>query len=388
MKKNALLAIGSGIVGGATVALAVAVFGLSSSSGTTTIEGTRDPGSTLSTIADGGPMSAREIYKRDAPGVVFIRANVVRAATDPWGFDESQSGVSTGSGFVIDDSGLILTNAHVVSGASSIEVKFDDKLTAPARVLGRDESTDIALLKVDPKGLDLHPLRLGDSEALQVGDPTLAIGNPFALERTLTTGVVSALKRTIKAPNGFEIDGVIQTDAAINPGNSGGPLINSGGEVVGINSQIETGGGSEGNVGIGFAVPIATAKKILPQLQAGKRVERGWLGISTTTIDRSLSPLRLPSDFGALVQETLPGGPAAKAGIRAGNREVTISGSRITVGGDVIVAVDGREVKTSDDLQREIAGAKPGETIELTIKRGSETRKVEVKLGKRPESNR
>lgn len=387
MKKNGLFALTGGLAGGALVAIAVSLFGL----GSKTVVETAQPDGTFSArtaVADGDSLSAREIYRRDSKGVVFIKANVVRPATDPWGFDNSQSGVSTGSGFVISDKGLILTNAHVVNGASSIQVSFDDKTTASARVLGRDESTDIALLKVDPEGLSLHPLKLGDSNGLQVGDPTLAIGNPFGLERTLTTGVVSALKRTIKAPNGFEIDGVIQTDAAINPGNSGGPLINSAGEVVGINSQIQTGGGGEGNVGIGFAVPIGTAKRILPQLEAGKRVERGWLGVSTATIDKSLEPLKLPSDYGALVQTTVPGGPAAKAGIKAGDREVTISGTPIAVGGDVIIAVNGRKVATADDLQREIAGAKPGAELEVTLKNSSSTRKVEVKLGKRPESSR
>ena len=389
MKTNSLFALIGGLAGGAVVAVSVGVFGL----GSTTVVQTGDRagagfGGRTEVVSKTEGLSARDIYKNDSPGVVFIKANVVQQGSDPWGFQQQQSGVATGSGFVIDDKGLILTNAHVVSGASSIEVTFDDKKSASARVLGRDESTDIALLKIDTKGLSLHPLKLGSSDGLQVGDPTLVIGNPFGLERTLTTGVVSALRRTINAPNGFRIDGVIQTDAAINPGNSGGPLINSSGEVVGINSQIETGGGGNGNVGIGFAVPIDTARKILPQLEQGKRVERGWLGVETATVDANLSFLKLPADHGALVQKVVPGSPAAKAGVRGGNREISVAGSSIAVGGDLIVKVNGKDVRSSDDLQAAIGGAKPGEKVTLTVKRPNETRDIKVTLGNRPESNR
>ena len=200
-----------------------------------------------------GGLTPRDIYKRDAPGVVFIRAQVVESAPSPFdfGFPQEQRGEATGSGFVIDKKGTILTNAHVVSGATRVTVQFADKQAVDAKVLGRDESSDLAVLKVDPDGHDLTPLALGSSRGVQVGDPTIAIGNPFGLERTLTTGVVSATKRTIQAPDGFEIDGVIQTDAAINPGNSGGPLLDAAGRVIGINSQIETGGNGNGNIGIG-----------------------------------------------------------------------------------------------------------------------------------------
>ena len=205
----------------------------------------------------------------------------------------------------------------MIDDAVKVTVQLADKKTVDAKVVGKDTSTDLALLKVDPDGLDLTPLPLGSSKDVQVGDPVVAIGNPFGLDRTLTTGVVSALQRQISAPNGFAIDNVIQTDAAINPGNSGGPLIDAAGRVIGINSQIETGGGgSGGNVGIGFAVPIDTAKRILPQLEKAGKVERAYLGITTLTIDGSLSSSTCPSTAGALVQSVQTGSPAEKAGIR------------------------------------------------------------------------
>ena len=213
----------------------------------------------------------------------------------------------------------------------------------------------------------------------------MAIGNPFNLDRTLTTGVVSALQRRIAAPNGFQISDVIQTDAAINPGNSGGPLLNTAGEVIGVNSKIETGGsGSSGNVGIGFAVPINTAKSILPALSQGRRVERGWLGVESTTVDASLSSLRLSSGYGALVQRVVPKSPAAAAGIRGGSRQRTTGGQQILVGGDIIIAAGGHEIRTSDDLAAVIAGDKPGTKVPMKVRRGKETITLNVTLGVRP----
>src|SRR3954447_15367433 len=205
-------------------------------------------------------LTARDIYKHAAPGVVYVRARSVEETQSPFEiFPRQQENVSTGSGFVLDDTGHILTNAHVVASSLDVRVSFSDHRTVVARVIGKDADTDLAVLAVDPRGLKLHPLTLGDSKAVRVGDPTVAIGNPFGLERTLTTGVVSALQRRITAPSGFAIDDVIQTDAAINPGNSGGPLLDATGRVIGVNSQIATGGdGSSGSVGIGFAVPAAT----------------------------------------------------------------------------------------------------------------------------------
>jgi S1-C subfamily serine protease len=331
-------------------------------------------------------LTPREIYKRDAPGVVFIRAQVVERSSSPFdfGFPQEQRGEATGSGFVTDRDGTILTNAHVVAGATHVTVQFADKKVRDARILGRDESTDLAVLKVDAPGNELTPLALGSSAGVQVGDPTIAIGNPFGLERTLTTGVVSATRRTIQAPDGFEIDGVIQTDAAINPGNSGGPLLDATGRVVGINSQIETGGSGGGNVGIGFAVPIDTAKRIVPQLKSDGRVDRGFLGVQSITVDKTLQALNLPADSGALVQTVTPGSPAAKAGIRGGDIAAQLGDQAIRLGGDIVTAVDGHAVRTKDDLASAIGGRKKGDKVEFELFRDGHERTIEVELAARP----
>jgi S1-C subfamily serine protease len=334
-------------------------------------------------------LTARDIYKRDAPGVVYIKAQVVQRTQSPFdfGLPQEQQGTATGSGFVLDKDGTILTNAHVINGARKVTVQFADKQQADAKVLGKDESTDLALLKVDPANLKLVPLALGTSSTVQVGDPAVAIGNPFGLERTLTTGVISAVHRPIQAPNGFQIDDAIQTDAPINPGNSGGPLIDATGKVIGINSQIETGGSGNGNVGIGFAVPIDTAKRYIPQLKKEGRVDRGYLGVSTTTIDKALqSSLNLRVDQGALVQSVTPGSPADKAGIRAGDISATVDGNPIQLGGDIITEVDGKAIRSNEDLTAAVAGRKQGDKVTVTIVRGDKERTVAVTLGDRPAS--
>jgi S1-C subfamily serine protease len=333
-------------------------------------------------------LTARDIYKRDAPGVVYIKAEVVQRTQSPFdfGLPQEQQGTATGSGFVLDKDGTILTNAHVINGAHKVTVQFADKQQADAKVLGKDESTDLALLKVDPANLKLVPLALGTSRNVQVGDPAVAIGNPFGLERTLTTGVISAVHRPIQAPNGFQIDDAIQTDAPINPGNSGGPLIDATGKVIGINSQIETGGSGNGNVGIGFAIPIDTAKRYIPELKKSGRVDRGYLGVSTTTIDKSLQGLNLPVEHGALVQSVTPGSPADKAGIRAGDISATLDGDPIQLGGDIITEVDGKPIRSNEDLTAAIAGRKQGDKVKVTLMRGGKEKTVEVTLGDRPAS--
>jgi S1-C subfamily serine protease len=335
--------------------------------------------------AGDGALTPRDIYRRYAPGVVFVRAEVVRQSTSPFDLaPQEQRGEATGSGFVIDKTGEILTNAHVVEDASAIEVQFADKSSAKARVVGRDVSTDLALLKVDPEGLKLDPLPLGSSRNVQVGDPTIAIGNPFGLDRTLTTGVVSALQRRIQAPNGFEINDVIQTDAAINPGNSGGPLIDATGRVIGINSQIETGGGGRGNVGIGFAVPIDTAKRILPELESKGKVERAYLGIQSLTVDGSLAALNLPAKQGALIQVVQPGSPADKAGLKAGSISAQVQGSPLVIGGDIITRVDGKEVKRAEDVVSLVGAKRAGDKVKIEVLRGTKRKVVEVTLAPRP----
>jgi S1-C subfamily serine protease len=377
--------LASAALGAGAAIGAVEAFSLGGRTSTTTIVEQAPLTGARTTASDGG-LTARDIYKRDAPGVVFIRAQVVQRDSSPFNFGTPQRGEATGSGFVIDNNGTIITNAHVIDGATKVTVQFANTRSVGARVVGRDVSTDIAVLSVDPSGLDLHPLALGDSSTIQVGDPTIAIGNPFGLERTLTTGVVSAVQRRIQAPNGFTIEGVIQTDAAINPGNSGGPLLDAAGRVIGINSQIETGGSGNGNIGIGFAVPINTAKRIIPQLQKSGKIDRGYLGITSRSVDRSLRPLNLPVTEGALVEEVAPGSPADKAGIRGGNIDAQLDGRTLRLGGDIIIAVDGRRIRTADDMTRVISAKKKGDRVQLTVMRQGKEKQIGVTLGERPPS--
>jgi len=260
-----------------------------------------------------------------------------------------------------------------------------------AQVVGKDPSNDLAILRVPTDGLTLHPLTLGDSSGVQVGDPVLAIGNPFDLERTLTTGVISALQRQITAPNGFTIDNVLQTDAPINPGNSGGPLLNAAGQVIGINSQIETGGSGDGSVGIGFSIPINTAKSEIAELEKGGTVRGAYLGLTSLTIDGSLSALNLPVKSGALVQSVQKGTAAEKAGIRGGTVSASVENGQVAVGGDIIVSIDGKAVASSEELANDIEAKQPGETISVGLMRrnghgGYEHKTVSVTLGTRPNS--
>jgi len=375
------------LLGGAVVAVVLLATGAGGGGSTTTVVqqspvASSDAASSASRSAESG-LTAHDIYERDAPGVVHIRS-VLRssAAASPFGTD--QGGEATGTGFVIDGEGHILTNFHVVQGASSVSVGFDDNRVVPAQVLGTDATNDLALLHVDTSGLKLSPLQLGDSRTAEVGDPVLAIGNPFGLDRTLTTGVVSALQRQITAPNGFTIQHVIQTDAPINPGNSGGPLLDAAGRVIGINSQIITGGGSDGNVGIGFAVPINTAKKLLPQLKHAGSVVHAYLGITGATIDASLADLQLKVSRGVLVQTVSAGGPADHAGIHGGTIDSQVNGARVMLGGDVIQSFDGQAVGSMSDLTADIAQHRPGDRVTVGILRGGQAKTLTVTLGTAP----
>jgi len=337
-----------------------------------------------------------QIYRHDGQGVAFIEATEAPeepsspSPFSPFGEEEESrgGGIATGSGFVIDGEGHILTNNHVVEGATKITVKLGSSdATHTAEVVGTDPASDIALLKVQAPADQLDPLALGDSSKVRVGDPVVAIGNPFGLDRTVTSGIVSALQRQIQAPNGFSIDHVIQTDAAINPGNSGGPLIDSAGEVIGINSQIETGGGGNGNVGIGFAIPINTAREVANEIEQHGKVEHAYLGINGGTITPALAKaVNLPVDKGVLVAEVAKGGPADEAGLRGGSTEATIEGARFQLGGDIITEINGEPISSMEDLINAVNAAKPGEKMELTVLRHGETKKIDVTLGDRPAS--
>src|SRR3954447_23191205 len=333
-----------------------------------------------------------QIYKADGQGVAFIESQLEpqERAFNPFGEPEQESGgIATGSGFVIDGEGHILTNNHVIEGAEKVEVKLgDSEKEYEAEVVGTDPGTDIALLEVEAPAKELHPLTLGHSAESEVGDPVVAIGNPFGLDRTVTSGIVSALQRQIQAPNGFSINHVIQTDAAINPGNSGGPLIDAEGGVIGINSQIATGGGGNGNVGIGFAIPIDTVRAEIEQLKTKGEVEHAFIGISGGTITSELAKaINLPVDEGVIVQAVVKDGPADKAGIEAGGTSATINGEEVRLGGDIITEVDGKKLKSMEQLVEIIQGHKPGDELELTIVRDGDEKTVNVTLGNQPENS-
>jgi S1-C subfamily serine protease len=350
-------AIVAGVIGG-IIALAIGALALVTGvvDGHTTRVVERN-GSAPAQVASkrGDDLDARAIYAADGPGVAFIKSSGITTNT-PFGRSE---GTATGSGFVLDKQGNILTNAHVVDGAKQVTVRLGgDGSETPATVVGTDNSNDLAVLHVDPSKVSLHPLRLGSSARLHVGDPVLAIGNPFGFDRTATTGIVSALQRQISGPDGFTIDHVIQTDAAINPGNSGGPLIDSHGRVIGINSQIATGGSGDANVGIGFAIPIQTAKQELSKLEQGGTVKHAYMGVVVA-----------PGKGGAVIQRVESGGPAAQAGLRAG---------------DMIVSLDGKPTDDPAGLTQAVATHKPGESVTVEYKRGGARHTADVVLAARP----
>ena len=337
--------------------------------------------------ARGGGLTVDQIYKADSPGVAFVQSTLPPKPPSPFNpFGSSGGGTATGTGFVIDRAGHILTNAHVVNGASKIEVTLGRKDTSspiPATVVGKDPSNDIAVLKVNAPASELHPLPLGDSSQVTVGDPVVAIGNPFGLDRTVTAGIVSALQRQIQAPNNFTINNVIQTDAAINPGNSGGPLLDANGRVIGINSQIESQSG--GNVGIGFAIPINTARDDAKQILTTGSVQHAYLGITGTDLTPQLADiLNLPVKQGALVQAVVPKRPAANAGIKGGSATVSINGQEVRAGGDIITAVDGKKVDTMNAVANDIAMHKPGDQVQVTVERHGKSQTLSVTLANRP----
>jgi S1-C subfamily serine protease len=333
-----------------------------------------------------------DIYRRSGPGVVQITSTSRGgASTDAFGnVLPGQSQQALGSGFVIDKEGHIVTNFHVIDGADDIEVSFSNQETVEATIVGSDPSTDLALLKVDVDAKALTPLSLADSDRVEVGDPVVAIGNPFGLERTVTAGIVSALQRELRAPNSFTIDHVIQTDAPINSGNSGGPLMDAGGRVIGVNSQIAPASGGGGNVGIGFAVPSNTVKSVVAQLLDDGRVDRAYLGVTLQEVDAEVARiLRLPAEKGVLVGAVESGSPADEAGIEGGDSQVVVAGQSYHVGGDMIVAIDGKDVTSVDQLREAIAAHKPGEVAKVTVVNADGDREtVGVELGRVPSTTR
>jgi S1-C subfamily serine protease len=389
----------SAVLGGAIVAvfgwIAIAAGWIQSDGDSTTTVAAPLTAPVSSNASDeGGGNVVNRIYKTDGEGVAFIESQIAPSEPEgasPFGFGEPEAqpegGAATGSGFVIDGEGHVVTNNHVVEGAEKINVKLGSSNTEyEAEVIGADPGTDIALLKVDAPADVLHPLKLGDSSESEVGDPVVAIGNPFGLDRTVTSGIVSALQRQIQAPNGFSISNVIQTDAAINPGNSGGPLINAEGEVIGINSQIQTGGGN-GNVGIGFAIPINTAKAEIPQLEATGEVAHAYLGVEGGTVTPELAKaLNLSVEEGAIVQTVVKDGPADKAGIKGGTTEATIGGAQVKLGGDVIVEIDGRKITGMEDVIEVVHNSKPGDELEVKLIRDGKEKTADVTLGTQPKS--
>jgi putative serine protease PepD len=323
------------------------------------------------------------VYRQASPAV----ANILTKATEYDFFMDPVPVEGAGSGFVIDEKGYILTNFHVVQEAQSIEVVLGDQTRFPGKFIGADQRNDVALVKIDPKGKHLVALPLGDSAALQVGQKVLAIGNPFGFQSTLTTGVVSALGRTVQTSQTTLIDEAIQTDAAINRGNSGGPLINSHGEVIGINSAIYTPSGT--TAGIGFAIPINTAKRIAQDLITEGRVHMAYIGVQTIPVGGYLAQaLDLPVEEGLLVETAAKGGPAAAAGVRGGDRVAQAGMQRIAIGGDVIVAIDGAKVGNTMDLNIILNRKRPGDTVTLTVYRGGKKLDIPVKLGERNENGR
>src|SRR4051812_1129089 len=325
---------------------------------------------TTRTVSNGSStgLDPKSLYAAASPGVVDITSRGVtdgEASQNPFGGpQQQQQGTATGTGFVVDKDGNIATAAHVVDGASSITVTFQDGTTRTAKPLGKDDATDVAVIKVDPAGLDLHVLELGSSAALGVGDPLAVIGDPFGYERSISTGIVSGLDRTIQAPNGFTVAHAIQTDAAMNPGNSGGPVFTAEGKVIGIADQIATGGSASANTGVGFLVPIDLVKAELPQLKAGQSVRHAYLGVSTGDASTATST-------GAVIGQVSDGGPAAAAGLRQG---------------DVVTQIGSSPIHDSGDLVAAVATHKPGDKVDVSVKRGGSTQKVTVTFGTQPSS--
>jgi S1-C subfamily serine protease len=378
----------------ATIAALLAVGGCGddddspvASGGATSEEGDRER---VVIEASNGAFNPRAVYDKVAPGVVTV-SSIFGGGGGLLG----GGGAGQGSGFVVGEDGEIVTNAHVVTDAEAggatdineadeVYVEFPDRNQVPADVVGFDPFFDVALLKVDPEGLDLVPVELGSSEQIQVGQPVAAIGSPFGQEQSLSVGVISATDRTIESLTDFRIDGAIQTDASINPGNSGGPLLDAEGRVLGINQQIRTASGAD--EGVGFAVPVDAVSRSIDQLRDDAEAEYAFLGVSTQPLYPQLADrLDIDTPTGALVAEVTPDGPADEAGIEAGDQRLRFQGGPVTAGGDVIVSVDGQEIVAESDLAEAISEHAPGDTVTLEVLRDGNLEELEIELGERPE---
>lgn len=383
-----------GVAGTAAVALVAAVIGggavavVDSTTKDATVEQVTTPAVTpVARVSSGGATAVdfSQVYAERRAGLVSITSTVAADQAGP----EGQGGTATagGSGVIIDEEGHILTNEHVVDGASKVQVELSTGTTVTAKVVGTDKSTDVALLDIDVPAAELDPVPLGDSSKVEIGDPVLAIGDPFGYQASASAGIVSGLDRSIQAPNGFTITGAIQTDAAVNHGNSGGALLNAEGELVGIPSQIAD-SGVNANVGVAFAVPVNTAKTIVASIERSGEVEHAWLGVSTADVDANLAQTDgVGADTGALITGVTGGGPAAKAGLTGGNRVATDDSAQVCVGGPVVTALNDTPIADASDLQEAVDAQEPGATVTLKVVDSDGTaRSVQVTLGTRPAS--
>jgi S1-C subfamily serine protease len=379
--------------GAAAVALLAAGCGGGSDTKTVSAQTTTTKVEVLQGAGDaksgGGSFNPSAIYRRDSPGVVTIISTGLGNGDGDSGGGGGQSGL--GSGFVVSGKGEIATNAHVVTSgeggsirkADQVYVHFNDDNQVPAKIVGFDPFSDVALLKVDPAGLTLRPLPLGSASDLTVGAPVAAIGSPFGEDQSLSVGVISALGRSIQSLTGFDTVGAIQTDAAINHGNSGGPLLDARGRVLGINAQIQTSTGD--GSGVGFAVSVDTVKRSLSQLRRDGKVHYSYLGVTTSPVYPQLAErFGLKVEHGAWVQDLSPDGPAERAGLKAGDQRERFQDSNYIVGGDVIVSVGGHPIREEDDVAQALVQLAPGTTVEVQVLRGDQRKTLRMKLGERP----